>query len=125
MRYTYAPFFPELQYNQSQGLFFGGEFWDGRATGYKLQSPDAEQAQHPPVDTGEMGFADTACIAFRISQAEYRPLFELVWGADFDIRWPANTAEICAIPWRGKDIRRERHANCAECGRPHQGKQYL
>src|ERR1700724_1604872 len=37
-RYTYAPFFGVLQYNQSQGLFFGGEFWDGRATGYKLQS---------------------------------------------------------------------------------------
>jgi cytochrome c peroxidase len=97
-RYTYAPYFPELQYNQSQGLFFGGEFWDARATGYKLQSPDAEQAQHPPVDTGEMGFADTACIAFRLTEASYRPLFELVWGADFDIRWPADTAEICAIP---------------------------
>jgi cytochrome c peroxidase len=65
MRYPYAPFFAELQYNQSQGLFFGGEFWDARATGYKLQSPDAEQAQHPPVDPGEMGFPDTACIAFR------------------------------------------------------------
>jgi cytochrome c peroxidase len=45
-----------------------------------------------------MGFADTACIAFRLSSAAYRPLFELVWGADFDIRWPGNTAEICAIP---------------------------
>src|SRR6266446_4155606 len=97
-RYTYAPFFGVLQYNQVQGLFFGGEFWDGRATGFKLESPDAEQAQHPPVDTGEMGFADTACIAFRLTEAPYRPLFELVWGADFDIRWPANTAEICAIP---------------------------
>ena len=97
-RFTYAPFFGVLQYNQVQGLFFGGEFWDGRATGFKLESPDAEQAQHPPVDTGEMGFADTACIAFRIAEAPYRPLFELVWGADFDIRWPANAAEICAIP---------------------------
>jgi cytochrome c peroxidase len=97
-RYTYAPFFGVLQYNQSQGLFFGGEFWDGRATGYKLQSPDAEQAQHPPVDTGEMGFADTACIAFRIAEAPYRPLFELVWGVDFDIRWPGNTDQICSTP---------------------------
>jgi cytochrome c peroxidase len=49
--------------NAVQGLFFGGNFWDSRSTGYKLQSPDSEQAQHPPVDTGEMGFADTACIA--------------------------------------------------------------
>ena len=110
MRYPYAPFFGVLQYNQTQGLFFGGEFWDGRATGFKLESPDAEQAQHPPVDTGEMGFADTACIAFRITEAPYRPLFELVWGADFDIRWPGNTDKICSTP--GGEFS-DRDANCA------------
>ncbi len=54
-RYTYAPYFPVLQYNQEQGLFFGGNFWDSRATGYLLRSPDAAQAQGPPVDTQEMG----------------------------------------------------------------------
>src|ERR1700722_5768602 len=80
------------------GTFTGGNFWDGRSTGYLLQSPDAEQAQHPPVDTQEHMFADDACIAFRLTSATYRQLFELVWGADFDIRWPANTAEICGIP---------------------------
>jgi cytochrome c peroxidase len=97
-RYTYSPRFPVLNYNMTQQLFFGGNFWDGRSTGYKLQSADAEQAQHPPVDTQEMGNPDTACIAFKISEAPYRQLFELVWGLDFDIRWPANTAQICAIP---------------------------
>ena len=25
-------------------------------------------------------------------------LFELVWGVDFDISWPADTAKICATP---------------------------
>src|SRR5437016_1704952 len=30
-RYPYAPFFPVLQYNQTQGAFFGGNFWDSRA----------------------------------------------------------------------------------------------
>jgi cytochrome c peroxidase len=97
-RYTYSPDFPVLEYNTVQGAFFGGNFWDARSTGYKLQSPDAEQAQHPPVDTQEMGFPDTACIAFRLSTAVYRPLFELVWGADFHIHWPANTEKICATP---------------------------
>src|SRR5258707_696413 len=77
----YSPYFPALQYNTTQGLFFGGNFWDSRATGYLLRSPDPEQAQHPPVDAGEMAFPDTACIAFRLSQAVYRPLFELIWGA--------------------------------------------
>ncbi len=97
-RYTYSPDFPVLEYNTTQAAFFGGNFWDGRSTGYKLQSPDAEQAQHPPVDTQEMGFPDTACIAYRLSTAVYRPLFETVWGADFDISWPGNTAQICATP---------------------------
>jgi cytochrome c peroxidase len=101
-RYTYSHTFPVLNFDSvaaaGQGLFFGGNFWDGRATGMKLQAPDAEQAQGPPVDPLEMGFADTACIAFRLLSAPYRQLFELVWGADFDIRFPANTAEICAIP---------------------------
>ena len=98
-RYTYSPFFPVLQYNQVQGLFFGGNFFDSRSTGYLLRNPDAEQAQHPPVDTGEMGFPDTACIAFRLSQAEYRPLFEQVWGkGSFDIKFPPETERICDTP---------------------------
>ncbi len=98
-RYTYSPIFPQLQYNAIQSSFFGGNFWDARSTGYLLQSPDAEQALHPPVDTQEMGFPDTACIAFRLSQAVYRPLFELIWGAgSLDIRWPHDTEKICATP---------------------------
>src|SRR6267143_316236 len=102
-RYTYSPRFPVLHLNMAKnsgvgGTFTGGNFWDGRSTGYLLQSPDAEQAQHPPVDTQEHMFADDACIAFRLTSATYRSLFELVWGVDFDIRWPGNTAEICAIP---------------------------
>ena len=98
-RHTYAPFFPVLQYNQEQQLFFGGNFWDSRATGYRLRNPDAEQAQGPPVDTQEMGFPDTACVAFRLQQAVYRPLFELMWGKDsLDIKFPRDTEEICETP---------------------------
>jgi cytochrome c peroxidase len=98
-RHAYSPFFPVLQYNQVQGLFFGGNFWDSRATGYKLRVPDAEQAQSPPVDPVEMGFPDTACVAFRLSQAVYRRLFEAVWGTgSLNISFPHNTAEICATP---------------------------
>jgi len=98
-RYTYSPRFPVLQFNEVQGLFFGGNFWDARATGYLLQSPDAEQAQHPPLDSQEMGLPDAACIAFRLSQAEYRPFFEEIWGkGSFDIRFPPDTEEICCTP---------------------------
>jgi cytochrome c peroxidase len=98
-RHPYAPFFPVLQYNQAQGLFFGGNFFDSRATGYLLRVPDAEQAQGPPVDTQEMGFPDTACVAYRLTQVVYRPLFEEVWGKGLlDINFPRETARICATP---------------------------
>jgi cytochrome c peroxidase len=85
-------------FDKTQGLFFGANFWDGRATRMKLQAPDAEQAQGPPVDPMEQQFPDMACIAHRLSQAVYRPLFELVWGKDFDINWPNNVEQICATP---------------------------
>ncbi|WP_311719204.1 cytochrome-c peroxidase [Tunturibacter empetritectus] len=98
-RHPYSPFFPVLQYNPVQGQFFGGNFWDSRATGYLLRIPDAEQAQGPPVDTQEMGLPDTACIAFRLSQAEYRPLFEEVWGkGSLDINFQHETEQICTTP---------------------------
>jgi cytochrome c peroxidase len=98
-RYTYSPFFPVLQLIEEQQVFQGGNFWDGRSTGYLLRNPDAEQAQHPPVDTQEHGFSDTACIAFRLSQAQYRPLFEQVWGAgSLAIAFPVETELICNTP---------------------------
>jgi len=98
-RYTYAPNFPVLNFNKTQQAFFGGNFWDSRATGYLLGSPDAEQAQHPPVDTQEHALPDTACIAFRLSTAVYRPLFETVWGTgSLDIAFPPNTEQICDTP---------------------------
>src|SRR6266481_3972714 len=104
-RYTYSPRFPVLHLNQQKyfmtrgGTFTGGNFWDGRSTGFLLQSPDAEQAQHPPVDTQEHALPDTACIALRLSQAPYRTLFELVWGAgSLDIAFPFNSESTCATP---------------------------
>jgi cytochrome c peroxidase len=98
-RHTYSPFYPVLQFNAEQQLFFGGNFWDSRATGYLLRNPDAEQAQGPPVDTQEMGNPDTACIAFKLKQAVYRPLFEELWGKDsLEINFPPDTEKICATP---------------------------
>src|SRR5205807_70786 len=53
----------------------------------------------PPVNNQEMGFPDTACITFRLSQAKYRPLFEEVFGkGSFDINFPADTEQICHTP---------------------------
>lgn len=99
-RYTYSSYYPPLQYDAEQGLFFGGNFWDSRATGYLTRAPDAEQAQFPPVDPDEMDNPDTACIAYKLSKAPYAPLFEEIWGAGSlsSITWPANVAQVCALP---------------------------
>ena len=98
-RYTYSSYFPPLQYNATQGAFFGGNFWDSRATGYLLGNSAAEQSQFPPVDPLEMGNPDTACITYKLSLAAYRPLFEEVWGAgSFAISFPANVEEVCETP---------------------------
>src|SRR5260370_2323171 len=97
--YTYSPFYPVLQYNTTQANFYGGNFWDLRATGFQLQSPDAQQAQGPPLDTQEMGNPDSACIVRRLSQSSYRKLFETVWGPQaFVITWPADVDQICSTP---------------------------
>ncbi len=97
--YTYSPFYPVLQFNTAQANFYGGNFWDLRATGFLLQSPDAEQAQDPVRDTQEMGSPDSACIVRRLSQSAYRRVFETVWGPQaFAISWPSNVDQICATP---------------------------
>jgi len=99
-RYTYSSYFPPLQYDAEQGLFFGGNFWDSRATGYLTRTPDGEQSQFPPVDPNEMASPDTACIAYKLSRAPYKSLFEEIWGAGSlsSITWPANVASVCATP---------------------------
>ncbi len=97
--YMYATFAPVLHYNPLQGDFVGGNFWDMRASGYRLQSPSAEQAQGPPTNPVEMGLPDSACLAYRLSKASYRKLFETVWGSDsFVIQWPPDVEKVCATP---------------------------
>jgi cytochrome c peroxidase len=97
--YDYSPYYPPLQFNLTQANFYGGNFWDLRATGYKIRSADGEQSQWPPLDSQEMGLPDFGCMVFRLSQTRYRPLFEGIWGnQSFDINWPENTEKICRTP---------------------------
>jgi cytochrome c peroxidase len=97
--YTYSPYYPKLQYNETQANFYGGNFWDMRATGFRTQSADAEQAQGPPHDTQEMGLPDTACVVYRIATGKYASQFKTVWGPQaFAIHWPADTEQVCSTP---------------------------
>jgi cytochrome c peroxidase len=97
--YAYAAFAPILHYDATQGSFYGGNFWDMRATGIRLTNPAAEQAEGPPTNPVEMGNIDTACVVWKVSQSAYAPLIENIWGAQsFAIAWPGNVATICAHP---------------------------
>ena len=97
--YVYATYFPPLQYNQSQADFYGGNFWDARATGYKLQNSSAEQGQDPPVDPEEMANPDTACIVWKLSLSKYKFFFEEVFGTgSLNITWPSDVAQVCSTP---------------------------
>src|ERR1700723_370445 len=72
----YASLSPVLHYNALQGDLVGGAFWDMRATGLRLNSPLAEQAQGPPLDPNEMGLIDPACMVYWVSRRPYRPMAE-------------------------------------------------
>ncbi len=97
--YAYAAFAPILHYNATQGSFYGGNFWDMRASGTRLTNPAAEQAEGPPTNPVEMGNIDSACVVWKASQSGYAPLIMNIWGAQsFAIKWPGNVETVCAKP---------------------------
>lgn len=100
--YAYSPYSQIVHLDQGSKQFYGGNFWDQRATGWKLQNPASQQAQEPPLDPLEMGFSDGACAVYRLSQAPYLFLFEDIFGKAIEaISWPSNTQQICSTPTQG------------------------
>jgi len=76
-------------------LFVGGNFWDGRATGWELGNPAADQAQGPFLNPVEQALPDPACVVYRVCEGkgkgQYGNLFKKVWGPG-----------ACAIDWPSK-----------------------
>jgi cytochrome c peroxidase len=90
---TLSPIF----YQDKKGLWVGGNFWDGRATGEKLGNPAADQAQGPFLNPVEQALPDSACVVYRVCDASYSVSFEAVWGdGACDIAWPADIEVTCA-----------------------------
>lgn len=79
-----------------KGLFVGGNFWDGRATGEKLGNPAADQAQGPFLNRVEQALPDSACVVYLVCTASYPVLLEDVWGAEAcDITWSSAIETTC------------------------------
>jgi len=71
---------PELYFNSEEELWIGGMFWDGRATGWTLGDPLAEQAKGPFLNPVEQGLPNAVLLCYKVAQASYAGLFKEVWG---------------------------------------------
>ena len=86
-------------------LFVGGNFWDGRATGWELGNPAADQAQGPFLNPVEQALPDAACVVYRVCEGKYGKLFDKVWSPNAcAIDWPSKHEinKACRTPIDGK-----------------------
>lgn len=92
---SYATPAPPLFYDDVDEVWVGGNFWDGRAKGWRLP-PAAEQALGPFLNPAEQALPDEICVLYRIAEGKYADLWEDVWGEDLrDLEFPAGLAKAC------------------------------
>jgi cytochrome c peroxidase len=73
---------PILHYDADEGVWVGGMFWDGRATGWTLGDPLAEQAQGPFLNPLEQNNPNAHSVVSKVARSAYANLFRQVWGPD-------------------------------------------
>ncbi len=83
---------PSLYFDAVAGLWIGGMFWDGRATGWTLGDPLAEQAQGPFLNPREQAVPDAATVIAKVHVSSYAQLFEEVADMGSAIWLPENTS---------------------------------
>jgi cytochrome c peroxidase len=69
---------------EEDGTWVGGMFWDGRATGWTLGDPLAEQAKGPFLNPMEQNVSSAAAVIQIIKDSEYAGLFEEVFPGSLD-----------------------------------------
>lgn len=77
---AYATLSPIFYYDDGEGLFVGGNFWDGRATGEILGNPAADQAMGPFLNPVEQNNASKQSVLEKVAASKYTMLWEEVWG---------------------------------------------
>ena len=88
---TLSPIF----HQDKKGLFVGGNFWDGRATGEVLGNPAADQALGPFLNPVEQALPDTACVVYRVCNPAVPGDYPVSFDDDLgrggcDIAWPVD-----------------------------------
>lgn len=73
---AYASFSPDFHFEEEEGLYVGGQFWDGRAANL------VEQAKQPFLNPLEMANPSEWAVVQKVRQAEYADEFEQIFGVD-------------------------------------------
>ena len=81
---AYAGASPVFDYNAGEGLFIGGMFWDGRATGWVTGDPLADQAMGPFLNPVEQNLSSEQEACMIVAASKYASLYEEVWGEPID-----------------------------------------
>ncbi len=76
MTVSYAAYIPPLAFDEEEGLWVGGLFWDGRASSL------ADQAKGPPLNPLEMANPDAEAVVAAIRDGAYRDPFLAVYGPE-------------------------------------------
>jgi cytochrome c peroxidase len=78
---AYATFSPDFHYDDVEGLYVGGMFWDGRALNA------TEQAKGPFLNKVEQNNPNKKHVITKILHSDYAPLFQEVfgWGSLFNV----------------------------------------
>ena len=79
---SYATFSPVFHYDPEEELFVGGNFWDGRATGWLLGDPTAEQAQGPFLNPLEQNIETAERVLKLVCESGYGPLLREIYGVE-------------------------------------------
>jgi cytochrome c peroxidase len=82
---AYASVSPLFNYDPGEGLFYGGNFWNGRATGWALGNPAADQALGPFLNPVEQNNPDKLAVLEQIASSKYSYLWEEAWGHEIDL----------------------------------------
>jgi cytochrome c peroxidase len=77
---AYATLSPIFHFDDDEGLFIGGNFWDGRATGMALGNPASDQARGPFLNPVEQNMPSREAVCQDVADSKYASLFEVVWG---------------------------------------------
>ncbi len=82
---AYATTAPNFHWDAVEGLFVGGNFWDGRATGWRLGNPAVEQALGPFLNPVEQNNPSMRAVLEQVAASKYVHLWTEVWGAPLSL----------------------------------------